>query len=43
MHIGETSLQPALKGRMHGRRGAMLLQPAGADVMVERENIENTR
>ena len=43
MHIGKLSLQPALKQQMHGQCGSMLPQPAGTDVMVERENVENAR
>ena len=46
MHDVKVPLQPEFKRHMHGRLDFVLPQPARADVMVEREqveNVENTR
>ena len=41
MHIGKLLLQPALTSQMHGLYGSILLQPAGADIMVHCQSVEN--
>ena len=41
MHIGKLPLQPALDSQMYGQRCSGLPQPAGADVMVHRQNLGN--
>ena len=43
MYVGKLRLQQVLKRRMHGRRGSVFLRPAGAEIIVEHENVENTR
>ena len=43
MHVGKASVQLALTRQMHGRRDSVFPRPAGSDVMVECEIVENTR
>ena len=43
MHVAKAPVQLALKRQMHGRRDSVLQQLTGAEVMVKRENTENTR
>ena len=41
--LGSHPIQQMLKRHIHERRGCNIPQPARVDVMVERENVENTR
>ena len=43
MHVGKSLLQPSLTPHIHWRRGSILPQPDRADVMVDVQNVENTR
>ena len=43
MHVEKAPVQPALKQQLYGRCDSRLLRSTEADVMVEREHIENTR
>ena len=43
MHVGKLTFQLVLERQMYGRRGSMLLQLTGADIMVDRQNFKNAK